>query len=76
MGNLCVAEEAEALPSLVDKLNERFGTDFIVVDQLLFDQIRATAEGNEQIVEAARASNLGRFQASTAPAKAPWAAPC
>ncbi|MPS47537.1 DEAD/DEAH box helicase family protein [Methylobacillus sp.] len=61
VGTLHVAEEPVTLSSLVDKLNERFGTDFNEADQLFFDQIRATAEGNEQIVEAARANNLGDF---------------
>lgn len=61
VGTLRVAEEPVTLSSLVDKLNQRFGTDFNEADQLFFDQIRATAEGNEQIVEAARANNLGDF---------------
>lgn len=61
VGTLRAAEEPVALSSLVDKLNERFGTDFNEADQLFFDQIRATAESNEQIVEAARANNLGDF---------------
>lgn len=61
VGTLRVAENPVTLSSLVDKLNERFGTDFNEADQLFFDQIRATAEGNEQIVEAARANNLGDF---------------
>jgi type I restriction enzyme R subunit len=46
---------------LVAKLNERFGTDFTEADQFFFDQIRATAEGDEKIVEAARANNLANF---------------
>lgn len=61
VGTARVADEPVMLSSLVDKLNQRFGTDFTEADQLFFDQIRATAEGNEQIVEAARANNLGDF---------------
>ena len=34
--------EQVALSRLVDKLNERFGTDFTEADQLFFDQVRAT----------------------------------
>jgi type I restriction enzyme, R subunit len=45
----------------VSKLNERFGTDFKEADQLFFDQIRASAEGNEKIVEAATANNFANF---------------
>lgn len=50
-----------ALSTLVDKLNERFGTDFTKADQLFFDQVRATAEQNEKVVEAAQANNLPNF---------------
>jgi type I restriction enzyme R subunit len=49
------------LSSLIDRLNERFGTDFTEADQLFFDQIRASAESNENIVEAARANNFANF---------------
>jgi type I restriction enzyme R subunit len=54
-------EDAVALSTLVSKLNERFGTDFKEADQLFFDQIRASAEGNEKIVEAATANNFANF---------------
>jgi len=56
-----VAEEGVSLSTLVTKLNERFGTDFTEADQFFFDQIRATAEGDDKIVEAARANNLANF---------------
>lgn len=52
-----------ALSSLVDKLNERFGTDFTEADQLFFDQIRVSAERDENIAEAARANNFANFSA-------------
>jgi len=54
-------DEDVALSSLVMRLNERFGTDFTEADQLFFDQIRASAEGDEKIVEAAKANNLTNF---------------
>ncbi|MCA6111882.1 type I restriction endonuclease subunit R [Bradyrhizobium cenepequi] len=57
------SEEGVALSTLVAKLNERFGTDFTEADQLFFDQIRASAEGDEKIVEAAKANNLANFSA-------------
>jgi type I restriction enzyme R subunit len=50
-----------ALSTLIDKLNERFGTNFTEADQLFFDQIRVSAEQNEKIMEAARANNLANF---------------
>jgi len=58
-----VRDEHVALSSLVEKLNERFGTDFTEADQLFFDQISASAEDNEKIVEAAKANNLPNFSA-------------
>jgi type I restriction enzyme, R subunit len=52
-----------ALSTLVDQLNERFGTNFTEADQLFFDQVRATAERNEKIVEAAKANSEANFSA-------------
>ncbi len=50
-----------ALSSLIDLLNERFGTKFTEADKLFFDQIRASAENNENIAEAARANSFKDF---------------
>jgi type I restriction enzyme, R subunit len=61
VGTAARKNDEEALSSLVAKLNERFGTDFTEADQLFFDQIRATAENDERIVEAARGNNLPNF---------------
>ena len=61
VGTAGVKEEAVALSSLIDTLNERFGTDFTEADQLFFDQIRASAENDENITEAARANNYANF---------------
>ncbi|EGV31243.1 Restriction endonuclease, type I, EcoRI, R subunit/Type III [Thiorhodococcus drewsii AZ1] len=58
-----VRDEAVALSSLIERLNERFGTDFTEADQLFFDQIRVSAEIDEDIVEAARANNFSNFAA-------------
>ena len=63
VGTSGVRDEPVSLSSLVEKLNERFGTDFTKADQLFFDQITASAEENEKIVEAARANNLPNFSA-------------
>ena len=64
VGTARAKEEEVALSSLVDRLNERFGTDFTEADQLFFDQIRASAEDNEHIAEAARANTFTDFAAS------------
>ena len=61
VGTAQVKDEEIALSSLVDRLNERFGTNFTEADQLFFEQIRVTAENNENIAEAARANNLTDF---------------
>jgi type I restriction enzyme R subunit len=63
VGSGGIKDEAVPLSSLIDRLNERFGTDFNEADQLFFDQIRASAERNETISEAARANNLTNFAA-------------
>jgi type I restriction enzyme, R subunit len=52
-----------ALSTLIEQLNERFGTDFTEADQLFFDQVRATAERNKKIVEAAKANSEANFAA-------------
>jgi type I restriction enzyme R subunit len=52
-----------ALSTLVEQLNERFGTDFTEADQLFFDQVTATAEQDEKIVEAAKANTEANFSA-------------
>ena len=61
IGTAQVKDAEVALSSLVDRLNERFGTNFTDADQLFFDQIRASAENNENIAEAARANSLTNF---------------
>ena len=54
-------DEEVTLSSLIDRLNERFGTDFNEADRLFFDQIRASAEKDENIAEAARANSFADF---------------
>ncbi len=54
-------DEAVALSSLIERLNERFGTDFTKADQLFFDQISTSAENNQDIVDAARANSFADF---------------
>ena len=61
VGTARAKDEEVTLSSLIDRLNERFGTDFTEADQLFFDQIRASAENNENIAEAARANSLRDF---------------
>lgn len=51
------------LSTLVGQLNERFGTEFNEADQLFFDQVSATAERNDRVIEAARANTQSNFTA-------------
>ena len=61
VGTARAKDEDVSLSSLIDRLNERFGTDFTEADQLFFDQIRASAENDANIAEAARANNFANF---------------
>ena len=63
VGTAGVKDEEVTLSKLVDRLNERFGTDFTEADQMFFDQIRASAVNNESIAEAARVNNFANFAA-------------
>lgn len=56
------ADEEVKLSTLVDKLNERFGTEFTPADQLFFDQVRETAVVNEQLRQAVMANSLENFE--------------
>jgi type I restriction enzyme R subunit len=49
--------------TLVDELNEVFGTDFTIADQLFFDQIKETALRSEKIIQAAKANSRENFAA-------------
>lgn len=55
-------DEEVQLSTLVDKLNDRFGTDFTLADQLFFDQVRETAVANEQLRQAAEANSIENFE--------------
>ncbi len=54
--------EQVKLSTLVDQLNERFGTDFRPADQLFFDQIEADALDRDDIREAASANSIDDFK--------------
>ena len=64
VGTACAKEGEITLSSLIDRLNERFGTDFSKADQLFFDQIQASAENDEHVAEAARVNNFADFATS------------
>ncbi|WP_417599768.1 type I restriction endonuclease subunit R [Owenweeksia hongkongensis] len=56
-----VNEEQERLSILVNRLNDRFGTEFTPADQLFFEQVVKSAVANEKIQEAAKVNSLENF---------------
>ncbi|WP_151752996.1 type I restriction endonuclease subunit R [Acinetobacter soli] len=55
------ADSTDNVSHLIDELNEAFGTDFTVADQLFFDQVEQAAIENEEIVQAVNANSLDSF---------------
>ena len=53
--------EQVELSRLIDKINERFGTDFKPADQLFFDQIKEEAVSDTAIQQAAMVNSLENF---------------
>ncbi|MEA3333837.1 MAG: type I restriction endonuclease subunit R [Pseudomonadota bacterium] len=51
-----------SLSELIDILNERFGTDFTLADQLFFDQIQEEAVESELLRKAAVANSKEDFR--------------
>lgn len=56
------------LSSLIESLNELFGTDFTETDQLFFDQIQSHLTNDETIQAQARANSLENFRYGFDPA--------
>ena len=56
------ADEEVQLSLLIGKLNERFGTEFTMADQLFFDQVRETAVANDQLRQAVFANSIANFE--------------
>jgi len=61
VGTAKIKEDRVRLSTLVDQLNDRFGTEFTLADQLFFDQVIETALSNEKIQEAAKVNTLENF---------------
>ncbi len=57
------ATDKEApLSSIIEVLNERFGTDFTEEDRLFFEQIKEHASQDEQVIHTAKANPLDKFE--------------
>lgn len=55
-------EEKAPLSEIIQVLNERFGTAFTEEDHLFFEQIKARAIANNQVIQTAMANPLDKFQ--------------
>ncbi|MHB9117089.1 MAG: type I restriction endonuclease subunit R [Burkholderiales bacterium] len=55
-------EEKAPLSEIIQVLNERFGTAFTEEDRLFFEQIKARATANQQVIQTAMANPLDKFQ--------------
>jgi type I restriction enzyme, R subunit len=55
-------EEKAPLSEIIQVLNERFGTAFTEEDRLFFEQIKARAVGNAQVIQTAMSNPLDKFQ--------------
>ena len=61
VGTGMVREPEVLLSKLIDRLNDRFGTDFNQADQLFFDQLIETALQDENIKKAAEVNPRDKF---------------
>lgn len=50
------------LSTLIERINERFGTEFTPADELFFNQIREEAVADEELQEAAQANSVDKFK--------------
>lgn len=50
------------LSSLIDTLNDRFGTDFTIADQIFFDQIKEVASADDELLQAAKVNSKENFR--------------
>ena len=55
-------EERAPLSEIIQVLNERFGTAFTEEDRLFFEQIKARAASNNQVIQTAMANPIDKFQ--------------
>lgn len=61
VGTAEAKDEVIQLSFLVDRLNERFGTDFTKADELFFDQVAEAAVLNNRLQDAAKVNTLENF---------------
>ena len=54
-------EDKAPLSEIIERLNERFGTNFTDADRYFFEQVKAQAVQDERVRETARANPLDKF---------------
>ncbi len=54
-------EDKAPLSEIIERLNERFGTNFTEADRYFFEQVKAQAVQDERVRETARANPLDKF---------------
>ncbi|QHS23763.1 type I restriction endonuclease subunit R [Virgibacillus sp. MSP4-1] len=57
-------EEKERLSSIIERLNDRFGTEFTDTDKLSYDQIKEDIVNNEDLAQKARVNTKDNFKFS------------
>jgi len=62
VGSGKATDEQAPLSSIIEVLNERFGTDFTEEDRLFFEQVTEHASQNEQVIQTAKANSLDKFK--------------
>lgn len=62
VGTKKAKDEEVSLSEIIGVLNDKFGTNFTVADQLLFDQFVAEAKQDQDIVDRALANRLDNFE--------------
>ena len=55
-------DEKDFLSTIIEKLNDIFGTEFTDVDSLSLEQIKADFAANEELIEKAKANNIEDFK--------------
>jgi type I restriction enzyme R subunit len=61
VGTKKAKEDDAQLSEIIQVLNERFGTEFTQVDEILFDQFVAVAKQDAEVVQRAKANLLDNF---------------
>ena len=54
--------EKRLLSTIIAALNERFGTQFTIADQLMFEQIEEVLVADESLAQQARVNTIGNYK--------------